>query len=369
MSSSCAFPLSDRSLVVLIRLQFVRRILTVRFLFRFLLFTHPPSPSLSLIARSGDVAFAENEIERRTAADAFDVWEPLAHAIATPARAAALAVVDDNAGVTLTYADVERRARRVGLFLRHPDVGGLVAAGERVGVLLPNCYAAIEVHYAIAGAARAIALNLNYRLAAPELAHIFSDAKPCWIVASTDFRAKLLVAVARWRESDVTTLRGILWLDSNAVDASATPPSPSRAHQRRSAGDAVAAAQAGSDRGYAEFDYARIAATGCVSRSVRARAAGAPPPRAFEIAVAAGEAAADFPSLSSADAGCEMYYTSGTTGLPKGAFECTFLCAHRARTVECCFVLHFPFQSLPPILPSFALSHTHPRDIVVTTRA
>ena len=88
------------------------------------------------------------------------------------------------------------------------------------------------------------------------------------------------------------------------------------------------------DHGFVEYDYASIAAAGGVSKRVRARPGGAPPPRAFVSAVAAGEAGADFPPLTSADAGCEMYYTSGTTGRPKGAviaLSRTILCVRARR--------------------------------------
>ena len=263
---------------------------------------------------SGDAEFAQHEIERRVAGDEFDVWDPLAHALSRNSGAG-IAIVDENAGVTLTYAALEIRARRLGLFLRHPDAGGLVDAGERVGLLLPNCYACIEAHYAIAGAARGVTLNLNYRLAAPELAHIFSDAKPRWIIAATDFQEKLLAAVAIWRAEDATTLKGILWLDPNRPEAGAVPLSPNRGARAKKRGedDGEAKALGG---GFLQIDYALVASAD--GSAVRTRVAGDAPPSAFLTALSMGEALHALPPLASADAGCEMYYTSGTTGLPKG---------------------------------------------------
>ena len=44
-----------------------------------------------------------------------------------------------------------------------------VAVGDRVGVMLPNCAAVLEAHYAVAGGCKACVLNLNQRLAPVEV--------------------------------------------------------------------------------------------------------------------------------------------------------------------------------------------------------
>jgi acyl-CoA synthetase (AMP-forming)/AMP-acid ligase II len=250
-------------------------------------------------ARIGDIEFAKREIERRQKLDSFDIWDPLARAVAL--NSATIAVIDEHAGMSLTYANVEERARRIGLFLRLPEAGGLTHAGERVGLMLPNCYAGIETHFAIAGAARAIVLNLNYRLAAPELAHIFLDATPSWMIVSTEYREKIVRAISLWREKvvadgggDDLPLRGILWLrvakDAVTVDEN----------------EAIAGSEEAVTR-LLEYDYELIAA-GAAKHL----------PAAFRRALDGGQASQALSPLSSCDDGCEMYYTSGTTGLPKG---------------------------------------------------
>ena len=73
----------------------------------------------------------------------------------------------------LDYAALEARCARAAAVFRAAGVG----RGERVALLLGNRSATLE---AVFGAARlgAIALPLNTRLAAPELAALLDDAGP-----------------------------------------------------------------------------------------------------------------------------------------------------------------------------------------------
>jgi acyl-CoA synthetase (AMP-forming)/AMP-acid ligase II len=56
------------------------------------------------------------------------------------------------------------------------------------GVLCHNSHQVLECHFAVAGMLGAALLNMNPRLVAPELAHIFSDASPSWLIASDKCR-------------------------------------------------------------------------------------------------------------------------------------------------------------------------------------
>src|SRR5688572_3028528 len=67
-----------------------------------------------------------------------------------------------------TYAELAARVGRAAGALRH-ELG--VAPGDRVGCLLPNVAAALEMHYAVPGVG-AVLVPLNTRLAAAEYAYI-----------------------------------------------------------------------------------------------------------------------------------------------------------------------------------------------------
>ena len=91
------------------------------------------------------------------------------------------AVADGPA--VLTYAQLGER------------VGGLVAGlrarvgpGERVALLDRNSLRSLEVHYACA-ALGAILVPLNTRLAAREIAQIYTETEPVLTLASEGFRA------------------------------------------------------------------------------------------------------------------------------------------------------------------------------------
>jgi fatty-acyl-CoA synthase len=129
--------------------------------------------------------------------------------------------------------------------------------GERVAVLALNGGAFLEAYFAIAGAG-AICVPLNTRLAPPELAWILRDSSARTLVV--DAR---LADVARAALSESTAVEGLLWCGPGAGAA-------------RRPGEALHEEWAGGPA--REF-----------ARSVRAR-----------------------------DDVAQLYYTSGTTGTPKG---------------------------------------------------
>jgi acyl-CoA synthetase (AMP-forming)/AMP-acid ligase II len=157
-------------------------------------------------------------------------------------------------GKRWTYGEFYGRVRRFARFL---DEAG-IENGDRVAILHPNCHCFLEVYYAIAlrGAA---AVPLNFRLSPGEITLILNDAG-----------ARMLIADPRFRETvemirtDLPTLEKIVWTG----DAAGELP------------------DGGRDVRYEEL--------------------------LTEAAFAFPEA--DIPE----DAIAQIYYTSGTTGRPKG---------------------------------------------------
>ncbi|MCY1042217.1 AMP-binding protein [Corallococcus sp. bb12-1] len=101
------------------------------------------------------------------------------------------------------YGEVHARVSRLAQFLREQGVG----PGDVVGVMLRNRSEVVEAHFAAAGL-RAVVLNINVRLAAPELKDIFKQAGVKWLIASTDFAPTLSETLA------IGDLRlgGVLWV-------------------------------------------------------------------------------------------------------------------------------------------------------------
>ena len=152
---------------------------------------------------------------------------------------------------------------------------------------LPQQMAEImETHYAAAGV-RATVLNLNYRLAPAELAYILDDALPSCIFCAKSMSGLLLEALETASKSSVQT---IVWIADDTSSGSSSSSSEQQQEQEQSATPA----------GVLEHEY--------------------------EVAVARGLAILGSGSFSPAELsndelaelGAEMYYTSGTTGRPKG---------------------------------------------------
>ena len=92
-----------------------------------------------------------------------DVWEILRFAGTSSLSKDRIAVRGDSE--PLTYATVLARAAALAGWLKGRGVG----AGDVVGILASNVIEVMEAHYAIGGSLRAIALNLNWRLAPAEV--------------------------------------------------------------------------------------------------------------------------------------------------------------------------------------------------------
>lgn len=164
-----------------------------------------------------------------------------------------LAVRDGD--VHRTYGELHERSLKLASFLRDQGVG----PGDVVGVMLRNRVEVIEAHFALA-ALHAVVLNVNVRLAPPELHHVFTRSDARWIVATPDFAPALSAAAAL---GDLR-LGGMLWIDEPA------------SHDERLG---------------AHHHYGAVMSTA---------------PRPFA------------PARGSEYDPAHLYYTSGTTGLPKG---------------------------------------------------
>ena len=226
--------------------------------------------------REGDTAFAAQELDRlqSTVRPApCDIWAPLATAAA--ARGDDPALRDLATGASFSYAAVLARASRFGAWLRREDrrddrraktcakTSGGASAGARVGLMTPNCAPAIECHYAVAGWAGCVALNLNPRLSPDELAYCLEGADCEVLVADTSYAGLVREALKRYEK-----VRAVVWTD--------------------------VLQKAAADLDVPTFLYETIVADGPV--------------------VERPEDAKALPG----SAGAEMYYTSGTSGRPKG---------------------------------------------------
>jgi acyl-CoA synthetase (AMP-forming)/AMP-acid ligase II/NAD(P)-dependent dehydrogenase (short-subunit alcohol dehydrogenase family) len=213
-------------------------------------------------AKVGDVSLAEKlYAERESGLVEYDIWDCLQRAKDLFADREACV---ENAK-RCTYGDLHARACKVGGFLR--DRG--IVQGDRVGVMLSNQTQVLELHYAIAGAARGAVLNMNQRLSPVELAYILKDASPRWLVVGAEFRALIEKAVEASYAS--VSLEGVLWVSSDPLMEAAGAALPGNCIQEA---------------------YTSISMT-------YAHPVGVPAP------IKGGDS-------------CEMYYTSGSTGLPKG---------------------------------------------------
>jgi fatty-acyl-CoA synthase len=85
-----------------------------------------------------------------------------------------------------TYAEVERRSRRLARVLKTLGVG----FGDRVATLAWNDYRHLELYYGVSGMG-AVCHTVNPRLSADDIAFIMDDARDCVIFADPSFAALL----------------------------------------------------------------------------------------------------------------------------------------------------------------------------------
>src|ERR1051326_2519295 len=117
----------------------------------------------------------------------------------------------------LSYAALEERACRAANALLASGIG----RGDRVAGLLRNCDDFIVLFFAVAKIG-AILVPINFRLAAPEIAHIIADCRPRLLFCGTSMAS----AAAQLRVGGVLP-ETIAVTDELRRDAGSTPPSRS----------------------------------------------------------------------------------------------------------------------------------------------
>lgn len=204
------------------------------------------------------------------AGDQYDAWHILQYArLRYPYK---LAVIDCSPDARLyTYEQLHARSVHLARTLQQQGVH----RGTRVGVLLRNCVEVIEAHFACA-AIHAVVTNLNANLTSSELAFILADSGTEVIITSSNFAAVVSAAITNNHTGSTSDVRvhSIIWAGcgKQAADLPAIP-------------------------GCAGLPFPPTGTTASASAS------------ADEYMTRQGLSAED---------GFHMYYTSGTTGRPKG---------------------------------------------------
>ena len=177
----------------------------------------------------------------------------IADAIATHARLMPDKVGARDSARSLTFAAWDVRSAQLAAALL--SLG--LAKGDRVGIVAANCIEWLEIYVALARAGL-VAVPVNFRLSAPEVAYILRDAEVSAVIAGLDF--------------------------CDTVDAI---------------------------RAQLPQAHARFVALGDAPHDDW---------QCYEAVLARGESARVFPAVTQDDM-CALMYTSGTTGRPKGAIR------------------------------------------------
>jgi fatty-acyl-CoA synthase len=114
-------------------------------------------------------------------------------------------LVDADAGVKYTYADLEARANRTARLLRTHGVG----TGDRVAVVSRNRPELVDLYFATAKVG-AILAPLSHRLAARELGEMLADVDPELLVVEAPFAGKCTDAIGEDAlDADALSLLGL----------------------------------------------------------------------------------------------------------------------------------------------------------------
>lgn len=169
-------------------------------------------------------------------------------------------------GTEVTWAGLDRRTNQVAAAFEAVGVG----PQERVALIDKNSIESYEVVYGLAKC-NAVAVNVNWRLAPAEMAHIIEDAHASVVVVGAEFFDHVKAI-----EADLSRVKTIVAI--------------------------------GGGGGGAEGSGAAEAADGWLDYATWVDEAGDAPDRGI---------------VASADDVCYQLYTSGTTGLPKGVMLST----------------------------------------------
>lgn len=292
-----------------------------------------------------------------------DVWQLLE--LAAIHHPHALAVVDAaGPGRQLTYQQLYDRAAALAGCLRKRGV----RRGDRLGVLSRNCSHVLELHFA-AAALHAVVLNLNIHLAPRELAFILGDASPLLVFADRQYAPSLLAAVEGYAEDCATrdaepALRRVVWMDLEGPPPPLPATAPAAPDWLEVGGRAVCVGPAcrvggAGDGGnhlpalpcqpvpsgrLAPLHVPQVTSSPCLTtphiHNTRTHTANTHPPshkhtcpypahllqfKEYEGCLSGALGPADPAGIcaevlaeGSGEDGYHMYYTSGTTGTPKG---------------------------------------------------
>lgn len=130
------------------------------------------------------------------------VWTTLA--AARDAHPNRVAVVEGD--LRVTYAELGAQVDRLARFFIRRGV----APGDRVSALMVNSHAYLAIYFGVAGAG-AILNPLNHRLSTAELAFILADAGARWLVADVGFAEQVAALVAA-PAVGVSPLEGVVWV-------------------------------------------------------------------------------------------------------------------------------------------------------------
>ena len=184
------------------------------------------------------------------------------------------AIIDPAAGVTLSYDQLYNRTTSIAGFLAQ-HLGGRT---RHVAALLLNGHEYIELNFAVAHpSVRATLVKLNFRLTSHELEYILSDSEPELLFCHRRFEPTLLAALNNI--DGVVQNFALVWVEDAPHNGSTSRKNPECA--------------------WPQWEYSEVVGS-----------AGLEPLVADRSLVAARKDAASI--------GIDMYYTSGTTGRPKG---------------------------------------------------
>jgi acyl-CoA synthetase (AMP-forming)/AMP-acid ligase II len=243
-----------------------------------------------------------------------DAWNILSFAATSYPHK--LAIVDGSH--TATYSQLHRHCITLAAHLH--SLG--ISTGSRLAILHRNTAEVIALHFA-AAALRAVIVNLNTALAPRELAYILADSAAEVVVASPDFAATLAAAAAADAgEHQQPAVKAVMWTRTEGFEGAALPsiagwssssyPSfPSSSSAEAGMPTAAAAAAAAEELEQPQLSGVMRAIRASLDEEERRTAAAA-------AADPEEELLASLLSDFHEDYGYHMYYTSGTTGRPKG---------------------------------------------------
>eukprot|EP00883_Tetradesmus_obliquus_P011533 jgi/Sobl393_1/4315/SZX67650.1 len=260
-----------------------------------------------------------------------DAWNILSFAASSYPNK--LAIVDGTR--TATYAQLHRHCMSLAATLH--SLG--ITRGSRVAILHRNAGEVLALHFA-AAALRAVIVNLNTALAPRELAYILADSGAEVVVASTDFAHTLAAAAAEaaaaagdggeQQQQQQLAVQAVVWTGTEGAKAAALPSvagwSSSSYPTIPSSSTAAPPTPPPAAAEPEQQDQEQPPLSGLM-RAIRAsldEAQEAEQPAAAAAAAAAAVADPEQQLLASLlsdfheDYGYHMYYTSGTTGWPKG---------------------------------------------------